>query len=169
MTEILRQLLGYAGQLLVLGVFGGAVTWFYARLQRNRDLRLQLLRDFASLHGRFVALRYRANSFYVQWSEDRSPTTHPLSDEERRLERWKLYEETCELIGEFIGLQPIVLATFPTTTEDVNTLHRTYQEWRRTLGANRPILQNTDGKSEDAYHLLRDAYARVVRQMRSSI
>lgn len=165
MSDLTKIVIGYFGQLLVLGILGGVITLFYARLQRNRELRLQVMREFAALHGRFVALRFRMNSFYLHTGQQ----DHPLTTDEIRIERWKGYQEACELIGQFVGLKPLLISTFPDTSEHVEFLHSKYQEWRRRLRSNQPILQAPEGKSDEEYHRLRDAYGRSIQNMRNEI
>jgi len=38
-------------QLIILGIVGGGVSWFYTRLQKRRELRRDLLKEFSSLSG----------------------------------------------------------------------------------------------------------------------
>ncbi len=166
LASLLPKLIDLIAQLLVLGVAGGAVAWLYSRRQRNRDLRLSTIRELAGLHGRFIALRFRANSFHIEW---RGRPTHPLNEDEARLARWDLYQEACNLIGEFHGLKPMLIELFPDTVEDVDFLHQRYQDWRRQLGANKPVLQDLDGKSHENYRTLREKYARVMSAMRKRV
>ena len=163
--ELVKDLL----QLGVLGLLGGAVTWFYAKLQMRHDLRFRVLREFAALHGKFIALRYEFNSFYVQQRSKRSAQFHPLTKDEIRLERWHYFQRACQLIGEFQGLKPVIIESFPKTADDVYFLFSKYQDWRRCIQADRPILQETNGKNEQAYDELRKRYGRVIRRMRSKV
>lgn len=156
-------------QLIILGIVGGGVSWFYTRLQKRRELRRDLLRDFSSIYGRFLSLRYRFNSFHIEWPGTRSPKNHHLTDDERRLERWKHYEETCALLGEFQGIRPLITSQYPELVDHVNFIYSKYQDWRRRIGAGKPILQKTDGKSEDSFKELRDRYGYVVRIMRKRL
>jgi hypothetical protein len=39
-----------AMQLVMLGVLGGAVSWYYSKIQKQRELRITLLKDFSHLH-----------------------------------------------------------------------------------------------------------------------
>lgn len=156
-------------QLVVLGILGGAITWFYARLQQHRDIRRDLLREFSALYGRFLSLRYRFNSFYVEWSGSRNPENHPLTEDERRRERWKHYEEACELLGQFHGVRPLLTSQYPDLSDDVNSIYQKFQDWRRSIGAGKPILQELDGKSKDAFKELREIYARVLSTIRKRL
>ncbi len=156
-------------QLIILGVVGGGVSWFYTRLQKRRELRRDLLKDFSSLYGRFLSLRYRFNSFHIEWSGTRSPENHPLTEEERRQERWRHFEEACALIGEFQGLRPLLTSQYPEMSDHVNFIYSKYQDWRRRIGAGKPILQEIDGRSEDSFKELRDRYGFVIRNMRKRL
>ena len=156
-------------QLIILGVVGGGVTWFYTHLQKRRELRRDLLRDFSSLYGRFLSLRYRFNSFHIEWSGSRNPENHPLAEDERRLERWKHYEEACGLIGEFQGIRPLLTSQYPELADELNFIYSKYQDWRRRIGAGRPVLQEADGKSEDAFKELRDRCGHVIYEMRKRL
>jgi len=165
MDELVKSLL----QLIVIGVFGGAVAWFYSRLQKNWELKIRVLRKFSEIHGRFIALRYEFNSFYIQWKGKRSAKFHPLSEDEMRVERWKYFQQACALIGEIQGLQSVMTEVFPATAEDIGFLFSKYQDWRRRIQADRPILQNINGKNEEAYNELRHRYKSVIRHMRKKL
>jgi hypothetical protein len=156
-------------QLFILGILGGAVTWYYSRLQKNREIRISILKEFASLHGRFISLRFQANYFYVEWRDGREASTHALSDEERRIEKWKQYQSACSLIGEFVGLKPLIIKYFPETSKEVEFLHSKYQDWRRRIGGGQLILQQVDGKNEESYNKLKDAYNDAIGKMKVKI
>jgi len=128
-----------------------------------------LLRELASIHSQFVALRYIFNSMHVNWGDNRNSTAHPLDADEQRRERWALFQSSCSLIGEFQALRPLLHETFPDVKEDVEFVFAKYQEWRRLIGRNRPILQEDYGKSTDAYNELRDIYSRIVWRVRKSL
>lgn len=156
-------------QLIILGIAGGGISWFYTRMQKRRELRRDLLRDFSSLYGRFLSLRYRFNSFHIEWSNNRSPENHPLNENERRQEMWKHFEEACALIGEFQGLKPLLTSQYPEMADHVTFIYSKYQDWRRRIAAGKPILQEIDGRSEDSFKELRDRYGLVIRNMRKKL
>ena len=156
-------------QLVVLGVIGGAVAWFFSQLQNKKELKLSTLREFAELHGQFMALRYEFNSFYIQWKGQRGADFHPLTEEEQRIEKWKYYKQACHLLGEFQSLRPIIVEVFPQTKEDIDYLFTKYQDWRRRTGSGKPILQELDGKNEESYNELRNHYNQAVKHMRKAI
>jgi hypothetical protein len=169
MTIFLLEIIKLLFQLLILGVLGGAVTWYYSKIQKNREMRILIVKEFASLHGRFISLRFQANSFYVERRDGRGPSTHVLSDEERRVEKWKQYEYACSLMGEFVGLKPLILTYFPQSKVEIEFLHSKYQDWRRLIGRGQPILQQEDGKNEESYNKLKDAYNDIIGKMRVKI
>lgn len=131
--EIVKILL----QLVVLGIIGGAVAWFFSQLQNKKELRLSTLREFSKLHGDFIALRYEFNSFYIQWEGEHVSEFHPLTEEEQRVERWKYYQESCHLLGEFQSLKPIVVDVFP---KQKKTLTIYLPNIR--IGVEEPVLEN---------------------------
>lgn len=156
-------------QLLVLGILGGGVAWLYARFQRNRELRLQVLREFASLHGRFLSLRFQFNSFYIDWPDQRRTDFRPLTDDEVRKEKWRCYQEACHLLGEFQGIKPLIISNFPQVSDSIALIHAKYHDWRRRTGGDRPILQKKNGENERGYVELRSVYDKAIREMRQTI
>lgn len=114
--ELIKSIL----QLMILGILGGLVTWFFSHLQKNREIQLQLLHDYSRLHGHFVSLRYEYNSFYIERDGKRSAKFHPLTEEEMRQERWKYFQKACGLIGEIQALKPLISEVFPDTHDDIN-------------------------------------------------
>ena len=156
-------------QLLALGILGGGVAWLYARFQRNRELRLQVLQEFASLHGRFLSLRFQFNSFYIDWPDKRRANFQPLTVDEVRKEKWRCYQEACNLLGEFQGIKPLIISNFPEVSDGIALIHAKYHDWRRRTGGDRPILQKKDGENESGYAELRSAYDKTIREMRQTI
>ena len=156
-------------ELFILGVFGGAVAWLFSRLQKNREIKLQVFKDFSRIHGSFIALRYEYNSFFIERRGPRSAEFHPLEDEEIRLEKWIYFQKSCELIGEIQAIKPLIVDMFPDTKEDMEFVFAKYQDWRRRTNGGKPILQQIDGKSEDAYKELRRRYSRIIKQMQKKI
>lgn len=110
LDQIAADLIKLTLQLILIGGVGGAVSWFYSRIQKQRELRISLLREFAALQGRFVSLRFRFNTF-----------------------------------------------------------HQSYQQWRRQIGANQPVLQSKEGKSDQTYKDLRTNYGNIIQKMRNQI
>lgn len=162
------EFLRFAIQLLIVGILGGAVSWLYSRVQKNREIRISILKEFASLHGRFVSLRFQVNSFHVKGRGARS-ANHPLNSEEMRVKSWEQFQTACSLIGEFVGLKPLIIAYFPAVTEDIEFLHAKYQDWRRRIEGAQPIFQHVDGKNEEPYNELRNRYTLIIKQMSTRV
>lgn len=156
-------------QFLLLGIIGGAITRYYSKLQKDREARTSLLKEFASIHGKFISLRYRYNSFHVLRKEYEAQTTHPLNEEEIRLKRWEFFQDACDLIGEFQGIKPLLFTHFPSEKENFNSLHQSYQQWRRRIIRNKPVLQEVGGANEEEFKKLRDAYLWSATRMKSHI
>lgn len=167
--QTLSDLVNLTLQLALIGVAGGAVSWFYSRIQKQRDLRISLMKEFAALHGRFVSLRFRFNSFHIEWKGSRNKTAHPLNEEEIRTERWSNFQEACELLGEFYSIKPLLISQFKDIADEIEALHQGYQQWRRQIGGNQPVLQNSEGKSDQKYIELRENYQRVIKIMKKQI
>jgi len=167
--QILSDLIKLTLQLILIGVAGGAVSWFYSRIQKQRELKISLLKEFAALQGRFVSLRFRFNSFHVEWKGARNKENHPLNEEEIRKERWAHFQEACEMLGEFYSIKPLLVSQFNNVTEEIELLHQGYQQWRRQIGGNFPVLQRKEGKSDEQYKQIRETYQRVIQKMRNQI
>ena len=70
-------------------------------------------------------------------------------------------------MGEFGGLRPLVSEMFSGTGDALANLHNYYEHWRRDIAADKPVLQEQDGKSDDRYKEgLRDEYSTLVRILR---
>lgn len=167
--QLLNEIAKFLLQLLFIGILGGAVSWFYSKLQKAREMRIQIIREFSELHGQFIALRYEYNSFHIKWKGKRSADHHPLDDNQANIEKWKCYQRACSLIGRFQGLKPLLVENFHKCTDDIEFIFAKYQDWRRHIGGDKPILQHKDGKNEDGYNDLRHRYNRVVKCMRRRI
>lgn len=152
------------GQLVVLTLIGGLISRYYAQTQKRRQIRKNVLEQFAAIHGAFISLRFKYNSLYITWEKNRGVGTHPLRElpEQKEAERWRFYQEACDLIGRFQALKPLLIAFFPKYTGPINELHQYYQTWRRAMGRGEPVLQESDGASTDNYRKMRDTYLDIL-------
>jgi len=167
--DFINTLISMLLQLLVLGVVGGGVSWFYANLQKKKELKLSVLRNFSSIHAQFISLRYEYNSFHVDKGGKRSPEFHLLTDDEARKNKWALFQKSCSLIGDIQSLKVLIVELFPKTSDDIEFIFGIYQEWRRQIQSDRPILQSSDGKNNENFDNLRNKYKLVVKEMKKSI
>lgn len=165
---LFHKLIELSLQLLILGIAGGAVSWYYSKIQKRKELQLQLVREFAQLHGKMLALRFEYNSFHVHKQSQLS--RHPkLSEEAVMSEKWKHYQKACELLGVFYGMKPLLIQFFPKAMEPIEMIHAKYQDWRRRIGADRPVLQELSGKNEEGYEALKISYREAIAIMHNKI
>jgi hypothetical protein len=169
MVDLTTELLKTTVQLLLLGVVGGAVSFFYSKRQKNRELKISTLERIADLHGRFLALRYEYNSFFIQWRGRESTTKKRLSTEDIEKQKWACYTRACQLVGEFQSLNPLVAVLFPGHEQQLGELYSIYQEWRRQSGEDSPIFQDANGKSAEQFKSLREKYGALIRAMQQQI
>ncbi|NQT27849.1 hypothetical protein HQ585_21000 [candidate division KSB1 bacterium] len=66
-------------------------------------------------------------------------------------------------------LRPLLTSQYPEMADHVNFIYSKYQDWRRRIGAGKPILQEIDGRSEESFKELRDRYGLVIRNMRKKL
>ena len=121
------------------------------------------------MHGRFLALRYEYNSYFIKWRGRESTSRSRLSEEEFGKEKWECYVRACQLVGEFQSLRPLAGVLFPGHEKQLDELYATYQEWWRQSGADSPILQDTKGKSAEQIKMLRTRYGSLIKALQRQI
>ena len=156
-------------QFFMLAVLGGWISWYYTQLQKRKELKVDLTKEYSRLHGSLIALRFRYNSFYVRWKDMPDGQQHILDENQIKREKWKLYEEACRLIGEYQGIKPLLVVQFNEVDSELNKLHEYYQNWRRDISKGRPILQDMNGKNDPKFNEMRQHYQRVIASMRKQI
>jgi len=67
------------------------------------------------------------------------------------------------------SLKVLIVELFPKTSDDIEFIFGIYQEWRRQIQSDRPILQSSDGKNNENFDNLRNKYKLVVKEMKKSI
>ena len=169
MDILTTELLKITFQLLLLGVIGGGVSFVYSKLQKNRELKISTLQQLAGLHGRFLALRYEYNAFFLEWKGRESTAKKRLGGEDIERQKWDCYTRACQLVGEFQSLKPLVGVLFPGHEQQLDELYNTYQEWRRQSGADSPIFQETNGKSADQFKALREKYGALIKALQQQV
>ncbi len=169
MDALTTELLKTTFQLLLLGVVGGGVSFLYSKLQKNRELKITTLQQLAGLHGRFLALRYEYNAFFLEWRGRESTAKKRLTEDEIEKQKWACYARACQLVGEFQSLKPLVGVLFPGHEEQLDELYNVYQEWRRQSGANSPIFQETNGKSAEQFKSLREKYGALIKALQRQV
>lgn len=156
-------------QVTMLGVLGGGISWYYSRLQKNREMRMSLVKEFARIHGQLLALRYRYNSFHIKWPGKSKDNSHVLNEGQILVEKWRSFEGACDLVGEYNGIKPLLVSQFSNVNESINQLHEHYQQWRRNIGNDEPILQDKAGKNSKEFEELKRKYQLAIVSMRQKI
>jgi len=169
MDKLTEELIKILYQLLLLGVIGGAVSFFYSKCQKNRELRINALQQFTNLHGKFIALRYEYNSFFINWRGREATTKKRLTITEIENKKWECYARACQLIGEFQSIRPLISVLYSGHDEDLNDLYNGYQEWRRKSGADVPIFQDFNGHTADEFKQLRNKYSSLIKSLKCQI
>jgi len=157
-------------QLIVLGIAGGWISRFYSTLQKNREIKINLIKEVARIQGQFLAIRYEFNTFHLNWGKDEiKKIAREIEDEELKKLKWKYYEEACNLIGEYQGIKSLLIEFFPEEENQVNYLHTKYQDWRRSVRDDKPIFQNADGKTHQTLNEIKSNFKRMIVGMRKEI
>jgi len=163
-----NEILKVTIQLFILGILGGGITWFYAKIQKNRDIRIKLIQEFARIQGDFLTIRYEFNTFYLKRGTDEiMPIIINLPELETL--KWQKYEKACSLLGEFQSIKPLLVEFYPSCLDNINFVHSKYQDWRRQMRNDKPILQDIEGNSSGELKKLKVAYYETIILMRQKI
>lgn len=140
-------------QLIIIGIAGGAVSFYYNKLQKNRELLFSLINQTSTVHTDFLALRYKYN---VLFSDTGNPikTILPPADIDKL--KWKYYEEACLLLSKFQSLKPLLTKYIPENKDDISKADGHYQAFRRAIRSNEPIFQTQNGKTMDGLKELKE-------------
>ncbi|MBD0402290.1 hypothetical protein IC221_12855 [Flammeovirga sp. EKP202] len=139
---------------------------------KKKELKKRLLSDFSKLHGKFISLRYRNNSFYVRGHHNTGVAeTHPLLINEVQIsqEKWSLYQEACDLLGEYEALKNMMVLTFPKVKKEIVNLFVFYQEWKRMIGKDTLIMQTETGENTEKYKTTKDLYRDIILHVKDDI
>ena len=153
-------------QLIILGIVGGGVTFYFNKLQKNKEIIISVLNQLSSIHTDFLSLRYKFNVFFTEAGK---PIQSILSPEEIDKLKWKYYEESCFLLSKFQSLKPLLIKYVPELKEQIALMDGHYQNYRRTIRKNQPIFQNETGKTESALNKLKDLHRDLVNELMSKI
>jgi len=157
-------------QLGIIGVLGGAVSWFYSKIQKSREFRYELVKELAKTQGGFLALRYEYNTFHLTWNSNQiMQVAKNLDVESINKLKWEKYERACELLGDYQSIKPLLIQFYPNLESDFNQMHQTYQEWRRRIREGSPIYQTKVGKTDNQLKQHKDVYNYVISTMRRKI
>ncbi len=157
-------------QLVILGILGGAVSWYYSKVQKNREIKIQLIKEFSEIQGNFLKLRFEYNTFHLTWkNKDIMKVAQQLTTEQIIQLKWEKYETACGLLGDFQSIKPLLIEFFPKTENKLHEMHETFQEWRRRIREDNPIFQTKEGKTHEKFKHHRKQYSNVISLMRKKI
>lgn len=157
-------------QLIVIGILGGAVSWMYSKIQKNRELRIQLIKELTKIQGDFLQLRYEYNTFHITWNNDCiERVALEMSIDEIIKLKWIKYEKSCALLGEFQSIKPLLIEFFPDVENELNEMHQSFQEWRRRIREDKPVFQTNEGKSDERFKEHKTLYNHVISKLKMRI
>ncbi|OXB23353.1 hypothetical protein B0A80_11685 [Flavobacterium tructae] len=160
--EIIKILL----ELFIISIIGGAITFYYNKLQKNREILLSLIDQISSVHSQFLSLRYKYN---VLFTIPGKPISNILNIDEVNKLKWEYYEEACILISKFQSIKPLLLKFVPELKEEISMVDNYYQVYRRTIRSNQSIFQNENGKTDSAQNNLKKLYYELIQQLTNKI
>jgi hypothetical protein len=161
-TEIIKLLL----QTVILGIIGGAITYYYNKLQKNRELTIHLSNQLASVHTDLISLRYKFNTLFTEIGK---PIRSIMDDNEISKLKWKYYEEACVLIAKFQSLKPMLLKFIPEEDNTIRKMDGHYQNFRRSIRRNELIFQDKDSKSEENLKELKNQYQEIQIKLNNKV
>lgn len=169
-SEILGQAIKSIIQLIILGIIGGWISRFYSTLQKNREIKINLIKEVARIQGKFLSLRYEFNTLHVKWNSEKiKKIAQGFDDDELKKIKWQYYEEVCELIGEYQGIKSLLIEFFPKEDKEINFLHTKYQNWRRKIREDQPVFQSIDGKTHQTLNEIKSRFKKMIVGMRKAI
>jgi len=169
-TELMIELIKVILQLILLGIIGGWFSWLYTKWQKNREIKINLIKELSEIQGKFLTIRYKFNAFHINWEKGGiMKIAEAIKDKELVQLKWKYYEEACDLIGKYQGIKPLLIEFFPKEKQHVNYLHEKYQDWRRHIREDKPIFQSIDGKTDKTLNEIKSIFKKMIGGMRKKI
>lgn len=161
-TEIYKAIL----QLVVIGGVGGFVSFYYTKLQKNRDFIFSLIHQTSAVHSDFLALRYKYNAFFIHVS---GPLQNVLDQNDVQKLKWKYYEECCSLLSKYQSLKPLLSRYMPKHQREITSIDGHYQVFRRSIRNDKPIMQSDNGQSSDALKELKQLHYTFMKKLADRI
>lgn len=157
-------------QLVFLGMIGGWFSRRYSKMQKNREIKIDLIRELARIHSKFLSIRYEYNTLFLTWGkEEVKSVARDFNEEELKNLKWRYYEEICDLLGDYQGMKSLLVEFFPKEKDQVNFLHTKYEQWRISIREGKPIFQNIDGTIDAALDDIRGKYRTMMVGMRMEV
>ena len=163
--ELLHDALKILLQFIVIVVAGGHISRYYSKLQKEKEIKQQIVREFSEIFGHFIALRFKAN-VHLYRSAENEPRYKLVNEEELKQIILNIYNESCDLLGRYQALKPLIHINFSIRDEEIDALHQKYHHWRRSLRQNKPIYQSYDKVNDSNYESLRNKYFKILKIMK---
>ena len=152
-------------QFILLVVAGGYITQRFTKAQRDKEARQNIIQEFSAIFSQFIALRFKANVHLLQ--DDDCYRYSLLEATQIRVEILKCYNESCELLGRYQAIKPLIQINFNIDDEEIDTLHQFYQTWRRSLRESKPVYQSDCPDNDAEYKKLRTTYHKIIGAMKA--
>ena len=152
-------------QFFVIIVAGGYVSKYYSNIQKEKEVKQQIIHEFSEIFGCFVALRFKVNVHLYTHKNKEPYYTMILKDEIDKM-ILNSYNEVCNLLGRYQALKPLIQINFTIKNDDINLLHNKYHHWRRSLREKKPIYQSRQKINDDEYKIVRNTYFGILKQMK---
>jgi hypothetical protein len=89
-----------------------------------------------------------------------------VTDEELKKIIFDSYNESCNLLGRYQAIKPLIHINFSIKDEEIDLLHNKYHRWRRSLREGKPIYQSEQKVNDGEYKVLRSTYFNILKQMK---
>jgi hypothetical protein len=152
-------------QFVVIVVAGGYVSKYYSSIQKEKEAKQSIIHEFSEIFGEFIALRFKVN-VHLYKHEDNEPHYCMVTDEELKKIIFDSYNESCNLLGRYQAIKPLIHINFSIKDEEIDLLHNKYHRWRRSLREGKPIYQSEQKVNDGEYKVLRSTYFNILKQMK---
>jgi len=152
-------------QFIVIVVAGGYVSKYYSGIQKEKEEKQEIVREFSEIFGHFIALRFKVN-VHLYTHEDNNPHYNLVSTDDVRKIIFSSYNESCDLLGRYQALKPLIHINFNIKDKEIDLLHNKYHRWRRSLRESKPIYQSEKKVNDGEYKVLRSTYFKILKQMK---
>lgn len=159
------DLVKFLVQFIVIVVAGGYVSKFYSDIQKEKEVKQNLIHEFSEIFGHFIALRFKVN-VHLYKHENNNLHYSLASEEDLKKIILNSYNESCDLLGRYQAIKPLIHINFNIRNEEIDLLHSKYHKWRRSLREGKPIYQNEKKVNDGEYKILRNIYFSILKQMK---
>lgn len=159
------DLVKFLMQFVVIVVAGGYVSKYYSSIQKEKEAKQSIIHEFSEIFGQFIALRFKVN-VHLYKHEDNEPHYRMVTDEELKKIIFDSYNESCDLLGRYQAIKPLIHINFNIKDEEIDLLHNKYHRWRRSVRESKPVYQSEKKVNDGEYKALRSTYFNILKQMK---